>query len=142
VHAQRADADGNAQVWGLTGVQREAAFASRRVIVTVEEIVSRDVIRRDPNRTLIPGVIVSAVCPVAFGAHPSYAQGYYDRDTEFYVRWDAVSRDEAALARWLGEWVEQTPSREAYVSKLGRERIETLRPEPCTSDPVNYGRYR
>jgi glutaconate CoA-transferase subunit A len=142
LHAQRADADGNAQVWGLTGVQREAAFASRRVIVTVEEIVSRDVIRRDPNRTLIPGVIVSAVCPVAFGAHPSYAQGYYDRDTEFYVRWDAVSRDEAALARWLGEWVEQTPSREAYVSKLGRERIETLRPEPCTSDPVNYGRYR
>lgn len=142
LHAQRADAEGNVQVWGLTGVQREAAFASKRVIVTVEEIVPRDVIRRDPNRTLIPGLVVSAVCPVAFGAHPSYAQGYYDRDTEFYVSWDAVSRDEAALAEWLAEWVEETPSREAYVAKLGRERIEALRPQPNTSHPVNYGRYR
>jgi glutaconate CoA-transferase subunit A len=142
LHAQRADADGNVQVWGLTGVQREAAFASKRVIVTVEEIVSRDIIRSDPNRTLIPGLVVSAVCPVAFGAHPSYAQGYYDRDTEFYVRWDAVSRDEAALAQWLAEWIEHTPSREAYVAKLGRDRIEALRPQPYTSHPVNYGRYR
>jgi glutaconate CoA-transferase subunit A len=142
VHAQRADCDGNVQVWGLTGVQREAAFASKRVIVTVEEIVSRDVIRRDPNRTLIPGLVVSAICPVLFGAHPSYAQGYYDRDTDFYVRWDDVSRDEATLAQWLFEWVEQTPSREAYVAKLGRDRIEALRPQPYTSHPVNYGRYR
>lgn len=142
VHAQRADADGNVQVWGLTGVQREAAFASRRVIVTVEEIVSADTIRRDPNRTLIPGLIVSAVCPVPFGAHPSYAQGYYDRDTDFYVRWDAVSRDETALAHWLSEWVEQTPTRDAYIEKVGRDRMESLRPQPCTSEPVNYGRYR
>ena len=142
LHAQRADADGNVQVWGLTGAQREAAFASRRVIVTVEEVVPREVIRADPNRTLFPSLVVSAICPVPFGAHPSYAQGYYDRDTDFYVRWDEVSRDESRLAQWLFDWVEQTPSREAYVERLGRARVEALRPEPHDSRPVNYGRYR
>ena len=142
VHAQRADLDGNTQVWGLTGVQREAAFAAQKVIVTVEEIVSGEVIRADPNRTLIPGLIVSAVCQVPYGAHPSYAQGYYDRDTDFYVQWDEISRDPKALDGWLGEWVELTPSREAYVVKLGGEKLEALRPAPYYSEPVNYGHYR
>jgi glutaconate CoA-transferase, subunit A len=142
LHAQRADEDGNAHVWGLTGVQREAAFASKRVIMTVEEVVPDRVIRADPNRTLIPGLIVSAVCQVPFGAHPSYAQGYYDRDTEFYVQWDDISRDPLALERWLDQWVHATPSREGYVEKIGRARLEALRPEPQYSQPVNYGRYR
>jgi glutaconate CoA-transferase subunit A len=142
LHAQRADEEGNVQVWGLTGVQRESAFASRRVIVTVEEIVSREVIRTDPNRTMVPGLIVAAVCPVPYGAHPSYAQGYYDRDTEFYVRWDEVSRDEGALEEWLREWVYETPTREAYVEKFGKRRFEALTPEAQYSQPVNYGRYR
>src|SRR5205807_8657085 len=88
VHAQRADAAGNTQVWGLLGVQKEAAFASRRVIVVVEELVDESVIRSDPNRTLIPGMIVDAVVLEPWGAHPSYAQGYYDRDNDFYVAWE------------------------------------------------------
>ena len=142
VHAQRADEDGNVQVWGLSGVQREAAFAASKVIVTVEEIVPREVVRSDPNRTLIPGLIVSAVCAVPFGAHPSYAQGYYDRDTDFYVEWDAVARDEAALAAWIREYITETPTREAYVEKIGRARFDRLVPEPQLSQPVNYGRYR
>ncbi|OLD88330.1 MAG: 3-oxoadipate--succinyl-CoA transferase subunit A [Gemmatimonadetes bacterium 13_1_20CM_4_66_11] len=82
VHAQRADAQGNAQIWGLLGVQKEAAFASERVIVVVEELVDERVIRSDPNRTLIPAAIVSAVVVEPWGAHPSYAQGYYDRDNQ------------------------------------------------------------
>ncbi len=142
LHAQRADEDGNVQVWGLTGIQREAAFASARLIVTVEEIVPREVVRSDPNRTMIPGLIVSAVCPVPFGAHPSYALGYYDRDNDFYVRWEAVSRDAAALDGWLHEWVIETPTRESYLDKIGRARLDALRPEPHYSQPVNYGRYR
>jgi glutaconate CoA-transferase subunit A len=142
LHAQRADEYGNVQVWGLTGVQREAAFASRRVIVTVEEIVPQEQIRTDPNRTLIPGLIVSAVCAVPYGAHPSYAQGYYDRDTEFYLAWDALSRDPDALQAWLDEWVYGLPDRAAYVQKLGAPRVDALRPEPQYSDPVNYGSYR
>jgi len=92
VHAQRADAAGNTQMWGLVGVQKEAAFASQRVIVVVEELVPEEVIRSDPNRTVIPSMIVSAVVVEPWGAHPSYAQGYYDRDNDFYVAGENVSR--------------------------------------------------
>src|SRR2546425_994480 len=105
VHAQRADAAGNTQMWGLVGVQKEAAFASERVIVVVEELVEEAVIRSDPNRTVIPGMIVSAVVVEPWGAHPSYAQGYYDRDNDFYVAWEGVSREPDKLARYLDEFV-------------------------------------
>src|SRR5439155_22685299 len=103
--AQRADAQGNTQIWGLLGVQKEAAFASQRVIVVVEELVDERVIRSDPNRTLIPAAIVSAVDVEPGGAHPSYAQGYYDRDNDFYVGWETISRDRAELAHYLDEFV-------------------------------------
>src|SRR6188508_2318696 len=93
VHAQRADAAGNTQVWGLLGCQKEAAFAAERVIVVVEELVEEAVVRADPSRTIIPGLIVEAVVVEPFGAHPSYAQGHYDRDNRFYVEWDAISRE-------------------------------------------------
>ena len=94
IHVQRADMNGNAQIWGIVGEQKEAAFAANQVILTAEEIVSEDVIRSDPNRTLIPGFIVDAVCEVPHCAHPSYTQGYYDRDNEFYLEWDAISKSE------------------------------------------------
>ncbi|MFQ5592941.1 MAG: CoA transferase subunit A, partial [Anaerolineae bacterium] len=80
VQTQRADEQGNTQVWGLAGVGKEAAFAAERVIVVVEEVVPESVIRADPNRTVVPGLIVDAVVHEPYGAHPSYAQGYYDRD--------------------------------------------------------------
>jgi glutaconate CoA-transferase subunit A len=142
VHAQRADEEGNTQVWGLVGVQKEAAFAAGKVIVVVEEIVSQETIRRDPNRTLIPGLIVDAVVHEPFGAHPSFVQGFYDRDNDFYVEWDRVSRTGAGLSRYLDEWVHGVPDRTAYVEKLGAETRERLRPEPYPSDPVDYGSYR
>ena len=105
VHVQRADTEGNAQVWGIIGEQKEAAFAAQRVILTAEEIVSQEVIRADPNRTLIPGFIVDAVCQVPFAAHPSYTQGYYDRDNAFYLDWDGISRDVETVRAYLDEWV-------------------------------------
>jgi glutaconate CoA-transferase subunit A len=142
VHVQRADEEGNAHVWGLLGLQREAAFASRRVIITAEEIVEPAVIRSDPNRTIIPSAIVSAVCLVPFGAHPSYAQGYYDRDTEFYVSWEEIAREPGRLSAWLDEWVYEVPDRAAYARKLGRERVAALEPGLALSAPVNYGSYR
>src|SRR5581483_5897343 len=101
VHAQRADRQGNTQLWGLLGAQKEVAFAARKVIVVVEEIVDEAVIRADPNRTLIPGLIVNAVVCEPFGAHPSYVQGYYDRDNPFYVEWDAIAREQDSLNKWL-----------------------------------------
>src|SRR5207247_4375181 len=101
VHAQRADAEGNAQIWGVLGCQKEAAFAADRVIVVVEELVGEDVIRRDPNRTIIPGLIVDAVVVEPRACHPSYAQGYYDRDNRLHLQWDAVGRDRERLESGL-----------------------------------------
>lgn len=141
VHAQRADENGNTQIWGLLGVQKEAAFAARRVIVTVEELVSESVIRSDPNRTVIPGLIVNAVVVEPFGAHPSYAQGYYDRDNPFYVEWDAISREAASLEQYLSEWVYGVNGRAEYVSKM-KDRLDKLKPGEAWAPPVNYGEYK
>jgi glutaconate CoA-transferase subunit A len=142
VHAQRASPNGDTQVWGLLGCQKEAAFAAERVIVVVEELVDEAVIRADPNRTILPGLVVDAVVVEPFGAHPSYAQGYYDRDNSFYLEWETISRDAASLAGWLDEWVHGVSGRAEYVEKLGTERIDALRPGPALSEPVNYGSYR
>jgi len=142
VHAQRADAAGDTQVWGLLGCQKEVAFAAERVIVVVEELVDESVVRADPNRTIIPGLIVDAVVVEPFGAHPSYAQGYYDRDNRFYIEWDAVSRDAAALDAWLDEWVHGVSGRAEYLEKLGAERVASLRPGTAPSGSVDYGDYR
>lgn len=141
VHAQRADAEGNTQLWGLLGVQKEAAFAAEKVIVVVEEIVDQHAIRRDPNRTLIPGIIVDAVVQEPFGAHPSYVQGYYDRDNMLYLDWDKISRDSAQTQEWLTEWVYDVPNRERYLEKLGEKYLEKLRPGELVASPIDYGRY-
>lgn len=142
IHAQRADADGNTHLWGLVGAQKEVAFAAEKVVVVVEELVSPDVIRSDPNRTLIPGMLVDAVVVEPFGAHPSYVQGYYDRDNSFYVEWDRISRDEAATKAWLEEWVLGVPDRTAYLAKLGEQALNRLRPDPALAAEVDYGVYR
>ena len=142
VHAQRADAVGDTQVWGLLGCQKEAAFAADRVIVVVEELVDEAVIRADPNRTILPGLVVDAVVVEPFGAHPSYAQGYYDRDNAFYLEWDRISREEASLQAWLKEWVHGVADRHEYLAKLGEERLMRLRPTPAPSGSVDYGEYR
>ena len=142
VHAQRASAGGDTQVWGLVGCQKEAAFAAERVIVVVEELVAESVIRADPNRTLIPGLIVDAVVVEPWGAHPSYAQGHYDRDNAFYLEWDAISRDPQRLDAWLDEWVHGVTGRAEYVAKLGAERLASLTPGSAPSGEVDYGTYR
>jgi glutaconate CoA-transferase, subunit A len=141
IHAQRADASGDAQIWGVLGCQKEAAFAADRLIVVVEELVDEDVIRRDPNRTVIPGLIVDAVVVEPRACHPSYAQGYYDRDNRFYLDWEAVSRDPDTLEAWLNEWVHGLGTHADYVEKLGEERWAALMPKESLSDPVNYGEY-
>jgi glutaconate CoA-transferase, subunit A len=129
-------------VWGLLGCQKEAAFAADRVIVVVEELVDESVIRADPNRTILPGLVVDAVVVEPFGAHPSYAQGYYDRDNAFYLEWDRISREEESLQAWLKEWVHGVADRHEYVAKMGDERLLALRPTPAPSSSVDYGEYR
>ena len=141
LHAQRADLHGNTQIWGILGEQREAAFAAQRVIVTAEEIVDEAVIRSDPNRTLLPALRVSAVCHVPYAAHPSYTQGYYDRDNAFYLDWDKRSATPEGLRAWLDEWVYGLPDRAAYWDKLGPEVHARLAVKPKWSAPVNYGEF-
>ncbi|MBI3960948.1 MAG: CoA transferase subunit A [Chloroflexi bacterium] len=141
VHAQRADAAGNTHLWGLVGMQKEVAFAAQRVIVVAEEIVDEAVIRADPNRTLIPGLIVDAVVCEPYGCHPSYVQGYYDRDGDAYLEWDPISRTQASTEVWLAEWVYGVADRAAYLKKLGPARLEKLRPAPALAAPVDYGAY-
>ena len=140
VHVQRADAHGNAHLWGIIGEQKEAAFAARKVILTAEEIVDESVIRSDPNRTLIPSIVVDAVCHVPYACHPSYAQGYYDRDNEFYLQWDKTSESSEAVQSWLDEWVYGVKDRNEYWDKLGPQVQARLRVESSFSEPVNYGK--
>lgn len=138
VHAQRADEEGNTQVWGLMGVMKEAAFASRHAVVVVEEIVPAAVIRSDPNRTIIPGLRVDAVVVEPFGAHPSYVQGYYDRDNDFYTQWDDISRTEEGMQSYLDEWIYGVATRQEYTEKM-RATYQRLEAKPYYSSPVNYG---
>lgn len=141
VHVQRADKAGNAHIWGIIGEQKEAAFAADHVIITAEEIVDEEIIRSDPNRTIIPEFIVDAVCHVPYCAHPSYTQGYYDRDNAFYLDWDKITETRESTQAWLDEWVFGVKNRAEYWLKLGDETHRRLKVAPMMSTPVNYGAY-
>jgi glutaconate CoA-transferase, subunit A len=142
IHAQRADSQGNTQLWGLLGVQKEAAFAANKVIVVVEEIVEEEVIRADPNRTLIPGLIVDAVVHAPYGAHPSYVQGYYDRDNTFYLEWDKISRDHQRTCAWLDEWVYGLADPAEYMRKLSEATLARIKPGSALAAAIEYGEYK
>src|SRR5499427_8706971 len=116
VHAQQADRRGNVQLWGITGVQKEAVLASARAIVTVEEIV--DELELRPGGVVLPSWVVHAVCLAPFGAHPSYAHGYYERDNDFYVAWEAISRDRDTFLSWMQRHVLETADVGEYRARL------------------------
>jgi glutaconate CoA-transferase subunit A len=99
VHAQRADREGNVQMWGLTGVQKEAVLAAKRSLVTVEEIV--DELEPVPNAVVLPKWVVTHVAEVPNGAHPSYAHDYYERDNAYYREWDGISKEREGFEKWL-----------------------------------------
>jgi glutaconate CoA-transferase subunit A len=101
VHAQRADREGNVQLWGIIGVQKEIALASERSLVTVEEVV--DELEPRPGAIVLPTWALTAVAEAPRGAHPSYAHDYYDRDNAFYQRWDKISRDRDSFREWMAE---------------------------------------
>jgi len=140
VHVQRVDEDGNAHFWGGGGVTKEAAMAARKVIVVAEERVSRSVIRRDPNRTFLPGFMTSAVVIEPWGAHPSPIQGYYGRDHEKYMTYHQESKEGEGFLKWLQEWVLGVKNREEYLARLGEERVKSLSVKRHRkSIPVDYG---
>jgi glutaconate CoA-transferase subunit A len=126
VHVQRADAEGNAHCWGNFGVMPEAVKAARRVIVTAEEIVAPEVIASDPNRTVIPGFLVSAVVEAPMGAHPSPVQGYYKRDDAFFRHYHEQTKTKTEFDAWAQRWVYGVADRAGYVDLLGECRVKEL----------------
>ena len=126
VHLQRADRDGNAHCWGNFGVMIEAVRAARKVIVVPEEVVDVDVIASDPNRTVIPGFLVSAVVECRYGAHPSPVQGCYGRDNAFFRQYHEQTKTQADSDAWLRRWVHSVADRAAYMNQLGGCRVEDL----------------
>ena len=140
VHVQRADPHGNAILWGSLGITSDAARAARAVIVTAEEIVSPEQIRRDPNRVAIPGIVVTAVCEARWGAHPSPVQGYYRRDHDAYAEYHRGTKTAEGYAGWRAEWIDGAADLGSYLSRLGNERIAALIPlDHHFPEPVDYG---
>lgn len=143
VHVQRADEYGNAQYWGAMGSVMAAALASKRIIVSCEEIVSPEVIKSSPHHTIIPAYRTDAVVEVPFGSHPSEVIGYYNMDLLSYGMFQAAAATEDGLKAWMDEWVFGCKDRNAYlnnyVQKFGIGRLNALRAKPYYSAPTNYG---
>ena len=124
IHAQKADAKGNVYLWGILGVQKEAALAAKRVIVTVEERVRS--LDAPPNGCVLPHWIVNAVCEVPRGATPSYAHGYYERDNIFYRGWDNIARERERFSAWMKQHVLETKNFEEYLALQGDPQIQAV----------------
>ncbi len=139
LHVQRANEQGHAHCWGNLGLSKEAGLAARAVILVAEEIVPTELILSDPNRVLLSPHRVRAVVQVPGGAHPSPVQGHYGRDHEAYAEYHRQTRERAGFETWLQEWVLDLPDRDTYLSKLGEERWEALKPrEQRLAAPVDY----
>jgi len=124
IHAQKADWKGNVLLWGILGVQKEAALAAKRVVVTVEERVER--LDAPPNACILPAWVVSAVCAVPRGATPSYAHGYYERDNFFYRAWDGISRDRETFSAWIEKHVLKTENFADYLRVLAETQAQAV----------------
>ena len=140
IHVQRADVSGNAHAWGNFGLTREACLASRRIILTAEEIVAPEVINSDPNRVITPGFRVSAVVHAPWGAHPSPVPGYYNRDHQAFLDYQQNSKTPAIFAAWQAQWVDGVGHNADYLALLGEKRIAGLRLKThAWSEAVDYG---
>ncbi len=141
IQAQRADAKGNTQMWGLMGSTKYGINSCQKVIVCVEEIVSSDVIQQDPNRTIIPAIKVDAVVELPWGSYPSYMQGYYDRDFRFFPAYERETRTVEGFHAYLDKWVYGVRNHQEYMEKIGHERMKELKMPSKESMPINYGDY-
>jgi glutaconate CoA-transferase subunit A len=143
MHAQRADTEGNVQMWGILGDAPWSLRACKKIVVSVEEIVSREEIGRDPNRTILPGYRVSAVVEEPFGAHPKHTQGFYREDRDFIFEYVKRSKLETDWLEYMDEWVygvsDRTEYIEKYIKKYGFEKFMTLQAKNMNSCSVDYG---
>jgi glutaconate CoA-transferase subunit A len=140
VHVQRCDEFGNAHAWGNLGVTRDACLASRHVILTTEEIVSPDLISRDPNRVFTPGFRVKAVVHSPWGGHPSPVPGYYNRDHQMFIDYRNDSKTPDLYDGWKKRWVDTVNNHQDYLDLLGPERVAGLAiKNHVVAEGVDYG---
>ncbi|HSO71031.1 MAG TPA: CoA-transferase [Thermodesulfobacteriota bacterium] len=140
IHVQRADSQGNAHLWGNMGVSATAARAAKAVLIVTEEVVDPEVIRSDPNRTIIPGFIVSAVVEEPWGAHPSAVQGYYGHDDPVYVDYARATRTEAGSREWFQDWVYGVGNRREYLDRFSGDRLQALKVHhSALAAPTEFG---
>jgi glutaconate CoA-transferase subunit A len=139
LQVQRVDRDGNAQVWSVRGDSKHGINACERVIICAEEIVDTEVIKADPDRTVIPGFRVDAVVEEPWGSHPDFMQGYYDRDLEYYHMYGSETRTLEGFEKFLENWVYSVNDRKEYLEKLGVKKMMKLRARHALSGPVNFG---
>lgn len=142
-HVQRADEEGNAQMWGILGDAPWSMRACKKVIISCEELITREAIGRDPNRTVLPGYKVVAVVPAPFGAHPKNCQGYYDVDRPFIFKYIQESKTIEGWQTFMDEWVFGVSNRleylEKYVKTFGMQKFLDLKARDISSSSVNYG---
>ncbi|PKN67722.1 MAG: 3-oxoadipate--succinyl-CoA transferase subunit A [Deltaproteobacteria bacterium HGW-Deltaproteobacteria-12] len=142
-HVQRADEEGNCQMWGIWGDAPWSERACKKVIVSCEEIVSREIIGRDCNRTILPGYKVVAVVHAPFGAHPKNCQGYYDVDRPFIRSYIKASKTVEGWKKFMDEWVYGVADRDEYLKKyintFGMQEFLNLKARDFNSSSVNYG---
>jgi glutaconate CoA-transferase subunit A len=140
VHVQRSDEYGNAHAWGNLGVTRDACLASRHLILTAEEIVSPELISRDPNRVFTPGFRVNAVAHCPWGGHPSPVPGHYNRDHQMFIDYRNESKTPGLFADWKKHWVDSVQNHQDYLKLLGPDRIAGLTiKNHVLTEPVDYG---
>ncbi len=140
LHVQRADAQGNAHIWGSLGVAVDGARAARKIIIVAEEIAEPSVISSDPNRTVVPGFLVEAVVHEPGGAHPSPVQGYYGRDHAFFAQYHEQTRRVEDFEDWLTRWVLNVSDRSEYLKQVGAERMQSLGvKEHAYTAPADFG---
>ncbi len=139
IQVQRADENGNAQMWGVLGCVKYGINSCERIIVCAEEIVPSSVIEENPELTIVPGFRVCAVVFEPFGAHPTYIQGYYDRDWEYYGYYYQSTKTKEGFKKYMSEWVLDLPDRSAYLKKLGEDKVKKLLVKK--SYQFTYGKY-
>jgi glutaconate CoA-transferase, subunit A len=143
IHVQRADKFGNAQYWGAMGSVAAAALASKRIIVSCEEIVDHEIIQSSPHLTIIPAYRVNAVVEVPWCAHPTEVLGYYNFDSYMFGLFSSAAASADGLKAWMDEWVYNCPDRTSYldhyIMKFGSDALQELRAKPFYSAPANYG---
>lgn len=143
LHVQRADKYGNAQFWGSLGTLKWSALSSKKLIVSCEEIVDHEKIKRSPFLTVVPGFRVNAVIEEPWGAHPSDLAGYYDADTNFRASYFIQNLSKIANRKWIQEWIYDRPDRKAYldhyVERFGKKPLEILKVNEFLSDQINMG---